>query len=181
MFLLAFCSAVLLLYAPNSCSYAAVIVVFAVVADAVAPCVLLLLVPLLLVAQAASPSAETAASAMALAAVPEVLKLGPPSDGARFGRIADDPRRVDGVARAGHPSLRVGDNKACGRQADASYGSVRYRDATNSSGPAGVTDVRRFAKFLSVPATERVPTRPRLEDVSARSVLVLGDRVCRSW
>jgi len=65
------------------------IVVFAVVADAVEP-VLLLLVPLLLARQAASPKAETAASAIALGAVPEVLKLGPPSDGARFGRIADD-------------------------------------------------------------------------------------------
>jgi hypothetical protein len=53
-----------------------VIVLFEVVADAFAPVLLLLvLVPLLLVAQAASPSAETAANAIALAAVPEVLKL----------------------------------------------------------------------------------------------------------
>ena len=66
-------------------------VVFFVVAEAFEPVLLLLLlVPLLLVAQAASPRAETAASAITLAAVPEVLKLGPPSDGARFGRIADD-------------------------------------------------------------------------------------------
>src|SRR3954447_5350035 len=89
-FLLALLADVLLLYASNSCSYAYLIVVLAVVACAE---LVLLLVepPPLLVAQAASPKALTATKAIARAAVPEVLKLGPPSYGGRAGRVPSAP------------------------------------------------------------------------------------------
>ncbi len=83
-------------------------VVFAVVADALLPLVLLLLEPLLLVEHAVRPKAEAATRAIARAAVPEVVKLVLPRVEQGWGGFAGDqcgrsrrPRRFVPCIRSG--------------------------------------------------------------------------------